>query len=109
MSAVLSDAREAMDERFQKALRIVRQDICNAFNQRANLRMVTVPYVNGSGRVVYQSIAEAATDAITDGEPQEAFMAVLAGSDCPLVQKLRDALVKDYTYLHADEVAEVWA
>lgn len=63
----------------------------------------TVPYALGAGGVMFQTVTEAIQDTISDGEPLEAFKALLTGSGD--MKSLQQALVADYIRHHADSVA----
>lgn len=54
-------------------------------------------------------VSEVVTDYGTDKGPLQALLAVLAGSDCPLVAKYREALAERYVDANADEVDEFLA
>lgn len=66
-----------------------------------------VPYVSGDGRLVYQPLADAATDLLVFGKPRDLLMAVLEQSNCPHVEALRKAMADDYIGMWAAEIAEV--
>lgn len=74
-------------------------------------RVLSVPYVkhctNGVVRVAGLPIAEVVTEYGTDPKPHQALIAVLAGSDCPLVAKWREAMAQAFADSNADEVDEV--
>ena len=56
--------------------------------------------------VFYRSIGDVVSEEIGYGKPLTALMAVLAGSDCPLVAKLRQTLADSYSDANADDLAE---
>jgi len=70
---------------------------------------LSVPYVKHEcgARIAAYSIHEVVTDYGTDPAPLTALLAVLAGSDCPLVAKYREALATRYADSWADYVEEV--
>lgn len=74
-------------------------------------RALSVPYVknnaNGSSVVAAYKMVEVVTDYGTEPKPLQALMAVLEGSNCPLVAKWREAMAERYADANADEVDEV--
>lgn len=54
-------------------------------------------------------VAEIVNDYGTDKGPLQALLAVLAGSDCPLVAKYREALAERYVDANANDVEEFLA
>lgn len=74
-------------------------------------RALSVPYVkhctNGIVKVANYPMDDVVTDYGTDPNPHKALMAVLAGSDCPLVAKWREAMAQAFADANADEVDEV--
>ena len=52
-------------------------------------------------------LLEVVKDYGTEPKPLQALMAVLAGSDCPLVAKWREAMAQAFADANADEVDEV--
>lgn len=73
----------------------------------------TVPHARlslpkpGAHRVECQPLVDVVTDQVSFGKPMEALMTVLQSSDCPLVQRLREAIAADYADSNADWCAEV--
>ena len=74
-------------------------------------RALSVPYVknnaNGSQSIDAYQLLEVVKDYGTEPKPLQALMAVLAGSDCPLVAKWREAMAQAFAEANADEVDEV--
>ena len=74
-------------------------------------RALSVPYVknnaNGSQSIDAYQLLEVVKDYGTEPKPLQALMAVLAGSDCPLVAKWREAMAQAFADANADEVDEV--
>ena len=74
-------------------------------------RALSVPYVknnaNGSQSIDAYQLLEVVKDYGTEPKPLQALMAVLAGSDCPLVEKWREAMAQAFADSNADEVDEV--
>ena len=72
---------------------------------------LSVPYVknnaNGTCAVGAYKMVEVVTDYGTEPKPLQALMAVLEGSDCPLVAAWRAAMAESYADANADEVDEV--
>ena len=109
MSAVLD--RDQLDDRYATALLNVESDIKRAFNSRGDVSLIGVPsYSVRTERYCLLPFAEAVSETI-EGFPVacKALVKVLANSDCPLVQDLRDALAKEYAEAHAADIAEVLA
>lgn len=77
--------------------------------RKVNYKHLHAPYVTHSPsvKIQYQPLSEAVADACSFGEPLEALMAVMAGSDCPLVAKWREAMAGDYKKHHAADIAQV--
>lgn len=79
--------------------------------RKVDHRALSVPYVknnaNGSSVVAAYRINEVVTDYGTEPKPLQALLAVLCGSDCPLVAKWREAMAERYADANADEVDEV--
>lgn len=79
---------------------------------RTSHKRLCVPYVKrsahagGSDRIGAYPITEVVKDYGTDPKPLQALMAVLEGSDCPLVAEYRTALAKRYSDSWADDVEE---
>lgn len=63
---------------------------------------VRLPYVRGGGGVETQPAYEAIRDALFDGKPAEALIALLQGRGS--VEALREALVEDYAQRNADVI-----
>lgn len=74
-------------------------------------RALSVPYVknnaNGSQSIDAYQLLEVVKDYGTEPKPLQALMAVLAGSDCPLVAAWREAMALRFADANADEVDEV--
>ena len=74
-------------------------------------RALSVPYVknnaNGSQSIDAYQLLEVVNDYGTEQKPLQALMAVLAGSDCQLVAKWREAMAQAFADSNADEVDEV--
>jgi hypothetical protein len=68
----------------------------------ANLALVY--YSSSKNGLAQYSVPEVVTDYGTDPKPLEALLAVLEKSDCPLVQKYREALAEHFADRNADEV-----
>lgn len=54
-----------------------------------------------------EALTEAISDRVGYGAPLDAVVRVLESSNCPLVQKLREALAADYAKSNAADVAQV--
>lgn len=54
-----------------------------------------------------EALTEAIADRVSYGAPLAAMVRVLESSDCPHVQKLREALAADYAKANAGDVAQV--
>ncbi len=74
-------------------------------------RALSVPYVksnaNGRASIEAYALADVVKDYGTDPKPLQALMAVLQGSNCPLVAKWRESLAQCFADGNADEVDEV--
>ena len=74
-------------------------------------KALSVPYVknnpNGRSVIAPYSLKEVVTDYGTDPEPLKALLAVLEGSDCPLVAAWRMAMAERFVDSNADEVEEL--
>ena len=74
-------------------------------------RALSLPYVknlpNGGQVIDAYQMLNVVQDYGTDPKPLQALMAVLAGSNCPLVAKWRESLAERYADANADEVDEV--
>ena len=94
-----TEVRDLMIETITKTVRTVSH------------KALSVPYVknnaNGSCVIAPYSLKEVVTDYGTDPEPLKALMAVMEGSDCPLVAAWRMAMAERYAYSNADEVEEL--
>lgn len=79
--------------------------------RKVDHRALSVPYVKynsgGSCAVASYKLSEVVTDYCTEPAPLQALMAVLEGSDCPLVAKWREAMAERFADANADEVDEV--
>ena len=79
--------------------------------RKVDHRVLSVPYVknnsNGTCAIAAYQLLEVVKDYGTDPKPLQALMAVLEGSDCPLVAKWREAMAERYADANADEVDEV--
>lgn len=79
--------------------------------RKVDHRALSVPYVknnsNGTCAIAAYQLVEVVTDYGTEPNPLQALMAVLEGSDCPLVAKWREAMAERYADANADEVDEV--
>ena len=79
--------------------------------RKVDHRALSVPYVknnaNGTCAVGAYKMVEVVTDYGTEPKPLQALMAVLEGSDCPLVAAWRAAMAESYADANADEVDEV--
>ena len=79
--------------------------------RKVDHRVLSVPYVknnsNGTCAIAAYQLVEVVTDYGTEPKPLQALMAVLEGSDCPLVAKWREAMAERYADANADEVDEV--
>lgn len=79
--------------------------------RKVDHRALSVPYVknnrDGSCAVDAYKLSEVVTDYGTEPKPLQALMAVLEGSDCPLVARWREAMAERYAEANADEVDEV--
>lgn len=62
---------------------------------------------NGGTTEGREALTEAISDRVAYGAPLAALVRVLESSDCPLVQKLREALAADYAKSNAADVAQV--
>lgn len=63
---------------------------------------VRLPYARGAGGVEHQPAYEAIRDALYDGAPAAALVALLQGRGS--VEALREALVEDYAQRNADVI-----
>lgn len=101
------------NEAFALAEKRVGDEIMELFTKtvrKANHKHLAAPFVSNSAGgmfVRYQPLAGAVTDTSSSGAPLEALMAVMAGSDCPLVAKWREAMAEDYIKHHAADIAQV--
>jgi hypothetical protein len=79
--------------------------------EQIGLQYVTYQGTFGSGtsKLGAYPVAEVVTDYGTDKGPLQALLAVLAGSDCPLVAKYREALAQRYADSNADSVEDFLA
>lgn len=79
--------------------------------RKVDHRALSVPYVknnsNGTQAIDAYQLLEVVKDYGTDPKPLQALMAVLEGSDCPLVAKWREAMAERFADANADEVDEV--
>ena len=79
--------------------------------RKVDHRALSVPYVknnaNNTAAVAAYKMVEVVTDYGTEPKPLQALMAVLEGSDCPLVAKWREAMAERFADANADEVDEV--
>ena len=79
--------------------------------RKVDHRVLSVPYVknnsNGTQAIDAYQLLEVVKDYGTDPKPLQALMAVLEGSDCPLVAKWREAMAERFADANADEVDEV--
>lgn len=76
------------------------------------VQALSLPFVTykSSGPVVaMQSVRDAMEEEGLDREAGDALMAVLVGSDCPLVAKWREAFATRWAQHHAGDLAEVTA
>jgi hypothetical protein len=77
-----------------------------------NPAVLSLPYVKYAScndtapKIAAYPFAEVVTDYGTDAVPLAALMAVIAGSDCPLVAAYREALSDSYEDAKADELGE---
>lgn len=94
---------EEETHRIQQQEIAARSEIAAAFARfyAGNVRE-TVPYAKGAGGVAVMPVTEAITDALTNGAPLVALVALLQGKGS--VQSLRDAIEADYTERCADAV-----
>lgn len=95
----------------QLAEAAAREEIADAFGLIRTVppQRIAVPCIEakgGSVRVRSMSLAEVVRDLTMEGRSEEQLLAVLAGSDCPLVQKLRDALCSEWQRQWAGDIAE---
>ena len=79
--------------------------------RKVDHRVLSVPYVKnnsiGTQAIDAYQLLEVVKDYGTEPKPLQALMAVLEGSDCPLVAKWREAMAERYADANADEVAGV--
>lgn len=79
--------------------------------RKVSHKALSVPYVknnaNGTTAIAAYPMVEVVTDYGTESKPLQALMAVLEGSDCPLVAKWREAMADRFADANADEVDEV--
>ena len=79
--------------------------------RKVDHRALSVPYVknnsNGTCAIASYQLVEVVKDYGTEPRPLQALMAVLEGSDCPLVAKWREAMAERYADANANEVYEV--
>ena len=79
--------------------------------RKVDHRVLSVPYVknnsNGTCSIAAYQLVEVVPDYGTEPKPLQALMAVLEGSDCPLVAKWREAMAERFADANADEVDEV--
>ena len=85
--------RQTITETLTKTLRTVaHQSLCLPTTQ--------------DGKISNEPLRSAIADHVSYSAPLTALMEVLAGSDCPLVAKLRQALADSYSDANADDLAE---
>ena len=72
-----------------------------------NLSLEYVSYrKNETGAIDQYPVSDIVVDYGTDSKPLEALLAVLEKSDCPLVQKYREAIAARFADSNADEMEE---
>lgn len=76
--------------------------------RKVSHKALSVPYVknnaNGTTAIAAYQMVEVVTDYGTEPKPLQALMAVLEGSNCPLVAKWRTAMAESYANANADDV-----
>lgn len=102
------------NEAFALAEKRVGDEIVELFTKtvrKVNYKQLATPFVSysasGGMYVRYMPLSEAVVDTSSIGKSQDALMAVMAGSDCPLVAKWREAMAEDYKKHHAADIAQV--
>lgn len=79
--------------------------------RKVDHRALSVPYVkhyaDGIVKVAGYPMDDVVTDYGAEPKPLHALMAVLSGSDCPLVAAWREAMAERFAEANADEVDEV--
>lgn len=106
----LATAHGAQDER-AGAEQAAREEIAAGFGlmRTTPSMLIALPRVEvkyGSLRVGSMSLQAALRDLMMEGYGFEQLLAVLQVSDCPFVQKLREALCQEYQRQNASDVAE---
>jgi hypothetical protein len=100
------------NEAFALAEKRVSDEIMELFTKtvrQVNYKHLAAPYVSALGptRLKYQTLSESVRDTCDYGAPLYALMAVMAGSDCPLVAAWRVAMAENYIKHHAADIAGV--
>jgi altronate dehydratase len=109
-------ADDVKADRYSEALIDVKQEMMEVLTKdirTTNVNKLALRYVKtnsfGISKIDSYPVAEFINDYGTDKGPMEALMAVLAKSDCALVQAYRVAIAERFIDLWADEVAELAA
>jgi hypothetical protein len=112
-AAAIGDLSDKLDRGFEIALNAITKLITEVLTKsitQAPYQSLSLPFIsyrNGpSGKVEQYPVAEMVADYCSAGPVHVALMEVIAGSTCPLVAKLRQALVDAHTNAHAEEYAE---
>lgn len=105
---------DTLDSRLAAEEAAAREEIKEAFSliRKLPARQIAVPTValrHGYMRVASVTLEHAVSDLMSEGYTKDALIAVLQASDCPLVQKLRDALCAEWVRQNALDIAELRA
>ena len=98
------DAQHSEDDAFAREEQGAREEIAQAFSLigRVPSRQIALPMVKAPHREGSVSLATAVCELTSEGYVNEELLAVIDGSDCPLVQKLREALCARWQKQHQD-------
>jgi hypothetical protein len=115
-AAAIGDLSDKLDQSYEVALNAVTKLITEVLTKsitQAPYQSLSLPFISyrnvPSGKVEQYPVAEIVAEECGAGPVHVALMEVIAGSTCPLVGKLRQALVDAYTNSHAEEYAEFTA
>lgn len=104
-------AAQAAQDTYASAEQAAREEIAAGFGlmRTTPSMLIALPRVEVKGdslRVGSMSLQAALRDLMMEGYGFEQLLAVLQASDCPFVQKLREALCQEYQRQNASDVAE---
>ena len=116
-AALIDDLADELQSGYDAALESVAKQITEVLTktvmqvpyQSLSLPFVSYRSLNSVGRIAQYSVSEIVADECGAGPVHTALMAAIAGSACPLVAKLRQALADSYISAHAAEYAEQMA